>query len=735
MVLLLLLLGCREDDEAVSDGRNVTINGHVQKGPFINGTSLVITELDNRLAATGKTFTTQITDNRGSFFIKTSRLDYPNLQLIATGFYFDEVRGEKSAAQLTLFALANVSADATINVNVLSHLEKDRILYLIEQNMSFLEAKQQAQREILALFGIERDNMANSELLDITQAGEENAILLAVSAVLQSGNTVAGLSELLAGIITDIREDGVLDNEMLKATLRQNAINLDLPSVRQNLIKRYEELGLEVSIPSFEQFVDSDGDGILNKDDDNSPEEFVLAAIENAMRNTVYQSETVIVSGLPYPAIAKITNGHLIKNGQSVEGDTTYVRDGDALQIALSASVNWNETAAATLQVGDYHTDFLVRVQAYPWATALTGVIQQGPFVNGSPLTITEVDSSFAATKRSHRTTVANSKGEFSVSDIKQHHPWAAIEGKGFYFDLVSGSTSDSELSLIGYTDLSATATANVNVLTHLEHRRVRYLVNSGLSFAEAKRQALHEVLAIFEIHEEVSLTAEQFNITQNTPEGAMLLAISAMLQGYESTGTLQELLTNISEDLETDGALDDRILGSSLINNAFYIDLTTIRSSISDKYQEIDQTIMIAPFEKYVRGFVNNTQYNLTKKIEYPENGIYGKNILKGTETKLKKGSYGIQAILPSYTKLTIVISARKTLTEQPNTVWDFDNISVGNQWTKGYYDFTKRSMPFTAAHSGEVKFKIFVYDDVNIEIYENDAVVPTRVINIDAY
>ena len=253
LLLSILLSACRDDDEVISSG-NVTISGQVQKGPFINGTNLVITELDNTLAATGKTFTTQITDNRGSFFIKTSRLDYPNLQLIATGFYYDEVQGEKSAAQLTLFALANVSADATINVNVLSHLEKDRILYLIDQDMGFLEAKRQAQREILAIFGIERATMANSELLDITQAGEENAILLAISAVLQSGTTVAGLSELLAEIITDIREDGTLDDETLQATFRQNAIDLNLMKVRQNLTERYLELGLEVTIPDFEQF-------------------------------------------------------------------------------------------------------------------------------------------------------------------------------------------------------------------------------------------------------------------------------------------------------------------------------------------------------------------------------------------------------------------------------------------------------------------------------------------------
>ena len=632
----------------------------MQKGLFINGTNLVITELDNTLAATGKTFTTQITDNRGSFFIKTSRLDYPNLQLIATGFYYDEVQGEKSAAQLTLFALADVSTDATINVNVLSHLEKDRILYLIEQDIDFLEAKQQAQREILAMFGIERDNMANSELLDITQVGEENAILLAISAVLQSGNTVAGLSELLAEMITDLREDGTLDDEALKAALRQNAINLNLSEVRQNLTKRYQELGLEVTIPSFEQFVDSDGDGILNKDDDNLPDEFVFVPVEEAMRNTVYQSETIVVSGLPYPAIARVTQGTLIKNGRRIAGDTTYVSEGDSLSVELLASPEWNETLTSTVQIGEYRTDFSVQVQAYPWATAMAGVAQQGPFVNGSAISLTEVDSTLAETGTFNNSKTVNSQGEYSIGGIEYHYPWARLEATGYYFNLVSGSTSDSELTLVGYTDISSAATANVNVLTHLEHRRVKYLVNNGLSFTEAKQQALREVLAIFEIDEEVLMTAERFDITQNTPEGAILLAISAMLQGYESTGTLQELLTNISEDLETDGELNNSTLGSSLINNAIYLDINTLRIAVTNKYKDLGKTIALADFEDYVIDFKENAGFDFTNPIIYPEEGAYGKNILAGNENSYREDRYSLAANLPVGAKLKIVVESK---------------------------------------------------------------------------
>ena len=43
------------------------INGLVQKGPFISGTSISMYALNTDLSQTGKTYNTQITENKGSF--------------------------------------------------------------------------------------------------------------------------------------------------------------------------------------------------------------------------------------------------------------------------------------------------------------------------------------------------------------------------------------------------------------------------------------------------------------------------------------------------------------------------------------------------------------------------------------------------------------------------------------------------------------------------------------------
>jgi len=131
-LLFLFVISCKEEETVLEELnkpiKNVDIFGYIQKGPFISGTAITVSELDSNLTATGKNFTTQIEDNKGAFSLKGILLQYNFVQLQADGFYFDEVKGEKSAAQLTLFALSDVEDITSINVNLLSHMERTRVI-------------------------------------------------------------------------------------------------------------------------------------------------------------------------------------------------------------------------------------------------------------------------------------------------------------------------------------------------------------------------------------------------------------------------------------------------------------------------------------------------------------------------------------------------------------------------------------------------------------------------------
>lgn len=265
LILLIFLFGCKKNksESPIIDEPFIKekITGQSQKGPFINGSSLTIFELDTQLVQTGKSFQTQIKDNLGSFELNNISLLSHYGKLKADGFYFNEIRNANSISPISLYALSDLSYKTKVNVNLLSTLEVGRVEQLVSNGVEFSAAKHQAQQEILSLFFIQEPSMPESELLDISVNGNENAILLATSLVLQGYRTEAGLSQLLADISSDIKPDGILNNSALGSALLNDAKFLNLAQIRTNLETKYAALGVTTIIPHFEvyinQFLDS----------------------------------------------------------------------------------------------------------------------------------------------------------------------------------------------------------------------------------------------------------------------------------------------------------------------------------------------------------------------------------------------------------------------------------------------------------------------------------------------
>ncbi|MEZ4980027.1 MAG: hypothetical protein R2769_00245 [Saprospiraceae bacterium] len=80
--------------------------------------------------------------------------------------------------------------------------------------------------------------MDESETLDISEDGDLNAALLAISVILQSNfEKVADLFPMVADINADILNDGTLDDAALGTILLNNAKRLNLTEIRTNLEK------------------------------------------------------------------------------------------------------------------------------------------------------------------------------------------------------------------------------------------------------------------------------------------------------------------------------------------------------------------------------------------------------------------------------------------------------------------------------------------------------------------
>jgi hypothetical protein len=108
----------------------------------------------------------------------------------------------------------------------------------------------------MKIFNIDNVTLGNSETLDISKSGDGNAVLLAISAILQSDRTEAQLTELLSNINTDIRTDGTLDSTTTKATLlsAMEYLKSRRSTIRSNIESRYSNLGISATIPAFESY-------------------------------------------------------------------------------------------------------------------------------------------------------------------------------------------------------------------------------------------------------------------------------------------------------------------------------------------------------------------------------------------------------------------------------------------------------------------------------------------------
>lgn len=254
--------GSVEDQEIIAEEiipiEDKTISGVSQKGPFVNGSSVTVQELEGKtLAQTGRSYEGKIKNDRGEFSVNVVNLESQFALLKANGFYRNEVTGEQSKSQVTLYALTDLSDRDEVNVNLLTHLEYERSLNLAtSEGMTVAKAKKQAEKEIFATFGIEGD-FESSEDLNIFGSGDGSAALLAISTLMQGDLKEADFSKRLADYATDIETDGAWDNEKAKTAIADWAAKTSLKGGLAGIRKNIEGWELSDKVPAFEKYVNN----------------------------------------------------------------------------------------------------------------------------------------------------------------------------------------------------------------------------------------------------------------------------------------------------------------------------------------------------------------------------------------------------------------------------------------------------------------------------------------------
>ena len=331
----LLFVGCSSSDD-VAGGTSIDkgivaieawkVEGFSQKGPFITGSTVNVLELEeNSMLPTGKIFKSSIKSDKGDFAVSGTALVSPYALLEVNGYYRNEVTGKNSSNPLTLNAIVDLSNREKANVNLLTHLEYERVMHRVSNGKSVSEAK--AQEDAF-------------EDLDIFKSGDENAKLLAISILLQGNEDVAGFSERIAKFTTEFAQEGSWNDSITRAAIADWACERKQRNMYAIIRENILGWGYTDSLPDFEKYVNqfwADNYGLGKCSDSNKGD-----TAQNTNSLSTRTGETFACDGSNW----KSTDISLYKG---VFGTLTDERDGQTYrtvkigeQVWMAENLNYN---------------------------------------------------------------------------------------------------------------------------------------------------------------------------------------------------------------------------------------------------------------------------------------------------------------------------------------------------------------------------------------------------------
>jgi 6-phosphogluconolactonase (cycloisomerase 2 family) len=407
--MTLSLLACGGGGNTTPPQGTYKLSGRVQKGPFTVGSAVSISEQSPSLAPTGKVYDVQISDVLGDFTVP-SGVGTPQVEIIAQGFYFDELTAQLSASQITLRAIADLTTSASPTVNVLTTLQEQRLKALISQGSTFAAASTQSEKEVLALFGIDSTKvnaLPPLASMRIDSGADADSVLLAASAVLSqmatdaataNGTTQAAeLSNLVNTLAGQLAVSGTVTTPSFVTARNRAESEITVATVTSNLQTYYASNGASVVIPKFQEWLDPSNSGVL-------PQRLVPVSgltfidVSAASPGQPVTSNSVTVAGVGSGVVAPVsvsTGTALSKNGVIVAGQLSTVMDGDIIALRVTAP-GYDLTTRATISAGTSSAAWNVTSQ--PLSGTITGLAGTGLVlqVNGADnITIAPGSTSF----------------------------------------------------------------------------------------------------------------------------------------------------------------------------------------------------------------------------------------------------------------------------------------------------------------------------------------------------
>lgn len=367
VIISVMLISCGGESISYSDDVDQTysMTGSAQKGPLIFGSNIWVSVLDTNLNPTGITYMSQTTDDLGNFTISTG-VQGNLVEIVADGYFLNEISGGLSSGKLTLRAVADLSVDSSPTVNILTTIQAPRIKELMKTT-SYSVALSQSQTEVLNMFGIEGASVDSlNGLFNMQINGDEDpdSVLLAASAIIMqmatteadsnSTSKVAELSYFVSQIGRDISTDGDLDDTATVTKLNTAAQNVNLASVRSNVETYYQNRGVSLTAPKFEEWIDKDGSGYLPRRLISSTSQTFTNQTDLNLSSVVNSNDVgvSIGTGVRVPVSIDSSSWTIVKNGAAVVGQYTTATNEDALRVRGTAPSSGGQTTSVNLSIG-----------------------------------------------------------------------------------------------------------------------------------------------------------------------------------------------------------------------------------------------------------------------------------------------------------------------------------------------------------------------------------------------
>lgn len=240
--------------------QNASILGAAHKGPFKFGSPLLLREMllrNDSLIYSGREYVDEISSNKGDFVIPKVNMVYPYAELEVRGLWRNEITGDWSKDSMTLRVLTDLTKRTDVNINLLTHLEYDRAVALVNKGYSVYAAKKQADYEIMTALGfattVEYSENLKTFVASTNSYYEANSTLMAISLLFIGNRNDTEIQKVVDEFRKDVADDGEWNGASAgatKAEMADWAESFDATPVRAN-VKTWNI----VDIPSYENYL------------------------------------------------------------------------------------------------------------------------------------------------------------------------------------------------------------------------------------------------------------------------------------------------------------------------------------------------------------------------------------------------------------------------------------------------------------------------------------------------